>query len=283
MPESKLRHHRRSVIVIGCDDIGSAIACVLHRAGAAVVVVDTADPPWAHRGRSYADAWYVGGATLDAIDACFCGSVKSIPAILDRGDMIAATTWSWEGVAASLDPVAVIDTRAERATPAVAGRPEALQGVLAIGVGTTRVGGWRADAVIATGPLHATREWPAGRGERQCAHAAVAQIDAPHGGRFRTRHQIAERVDAGDVVGELGAFAVVATVAGVLTALAARGARIGPGHTLAEIDSRRDGVSCFGITPEARAIAHRVAAALRNTPQAPLPPPAAIERHALPA
>ena len=283
MLESKLRHHRRSAIVIGCDDIGSAIACVLHRAGAAVVVVDTADPPWARRGRSYTDAWYVGGATLDAIDACFCGSVKSIPAILDRGDMIAATTWSWEGVAASLDPVAVIDTRAERTTPAVARRPASLEGVLAIGVGTTRIGGWRADAVIAKGPSHATGEGPTGRGERQCAHAVVARIDAPHGGRFRTRHQIAERVDAGDVVGELGAFAVVATMAGVLTALAARGARIGPGHTLAEIDSHRDGVNCFGITPEARAIAHRVAAALRNTPHAPSRLPAAIERHALPA
>jgi hypothetical protein len=272
MPESQeLRHQRRSVIVIGCDDIGSAIACVLHRAGAAVVVVDSADPPWARRGRSYTDAWYVGGATLDAIDACFCGSVRSIPAILDRGDMIAATTWSWEGVAASLDPVAVIDTRAERATLTVARRPASLQGVLAIGVGTTRVGGWRADAVIAKGPSRATSESPTGRGEHRCAHAAVVRIDAPHGGRFRTRYQIAERVDAGDVVGELGAFAVVATMAGALTALAARGARIGPGHTLAEIDSRRDGVNCFGVTPEARAIAHRVGAVVRNATNYPSP------------
>lgn len=62
MPEWKLRHHRRSVIVIGCDDVGAAVACVLHRAGAAVVVVDAADPPWARRVRSYTDAWYVGGA-----------------------------------------------------------------------------------------------------------------------------------------------------------------------------------------------------------------------------
>src|SRR6478672_2845388 len=135
--------HRNSeravVVVVGCDDVGSAIAHAMHVADFAVVLVDDIDPPWIRRGRSYTDAWYVGGATLDAIDACFCGSVKSIPAILDRGDMIAATTWSWEGVAASLDPVAVIDTRAERATPAVARRPASLHGVLAIGVGTTRV------------------------------------------------------------------------------------------------------------------------------------------------
>src|SRR4051812_47987818 len=216
MPESKLRHPRQAIVVIGCDDVGSAIACVLHRGGAAVVIVDAADPPWARRGRSYTDAWYVGGATLDAIDACFCGSVKSIPAIMDRGDMIAATTWSWEGVAALLDPVAVIDTRAGHATAAVARRPPSLQGVVAIGVGTTRVGGWRADAVIAKDASNAGGESPAASGAARCAQGVVARIDAPHSGRFRTRHQIAERVDAGDVVGELGMSPVIAPMAGVL-------------------------------------------------------------------
>ena len=194
MPESKLRHHRRSVIVIGCDDIGSAIACVLHRAGAAVVVVDTTDPPWACRGRSYTDAWYVGGATLDAIDACFCGAVKSIPAILDRDDMIAATTWSWEGVAASLDPVAVIDTRPERATPAVARRPPSLQGVLAIGVGTTRVGGWRADAVIAKGPSRRWHGCADGARRTRCAHRTRTHA---RGNRFAPRRRELLRHHAG--------------------------------------------------------------------------------------
>ena len=282
MPETKQRNHRRPVIVIGCDAIGSAIACVLHRAGAAVVVVDAADPPWARRGMSYTDAWYVGGATLDAIDACFCGSLRSIPAILDRGDMIAATTWSWEGVAVALDPVAVVDARAGGAPAAVARGPASLEGVLAIGVGTTRVGGWRADVVVAprTAGAEAGQE---GCGEHRWAHAPAARIDAPHGGRFRTRHQIAERVDAGDIIGELGAFAVVAPMAGVVTALAARGARIAPGHTLAEIDPRGDDAQCFGITAQARAIGHQVAAALRKTTQPPSRQPATIEQHALPA
>jgi hypothetical protein len=271
MPELELQHHRQRIIVIGCDDIGSAIASVLHRGGAAVVLVDAADPPWARRGRAYTDAWYVGGATLDAVDACFCGSVKSIPAILDRGDMIAATTWSWEGVAASLHPVAVIDTRVEGPTGAVAHRPPELQGMLAIGVGTTRVGAWRADVVIAKSPSSATRESPAGSGETRSADGAVARIDAPRGGRFRTRHQIAERVECGDVIGELGMVPIVSATAGVLTALAARGARIDAGHTLAEIDPRCGAAHCFGIAPQTRAIAHRVGAAIRNATKGPLP------------
>jgi hypothetical protein len=208
--------------------------------------------------------------------------VRSIPAILDRGDMIAATTWSWEGVAVALDPVAVVDTRAGRATTAAARRPASLEGLLAIGVGTTRVGGWRADVVVAPDAARVD----AGQqrcGEHRSAHASAARIDAPFGGRFRTRHQIAERVDAGDIVGELGAFAVVAPMAGVVTALAARGARIAPGHTLLEVDPRGDDAHCFGITAQARAIGHQVAAALRRTTQPQSRPAAAIERHALPA
>ena len=216
MTDTKRQHGRRSIIVVGCDDVGSAIACILHRAGAAVVVVDGADPPWSRRGMSYTDAWYVGGATLDGVDACFCGSVKSISPVLDRGDMVAATTWSWQGVAAVVCPAAVIETRQGRVALPAQCRPATLENVLAIGVRATHVGGWPADVVIADGfaPLDGAR------GGGRIADTALSRIEAPHGGRFRTRHEIAERVDAGDVIGELGGFAVVARVTGVLPALA---------------------------------------------------------------
>jgi predicted deacylase len=260
MTDTKRQHGRRSIIVVGCDDVGSAIACILHRAGAAVVVVDGADPPWSRRGMSYTDAWYVGGATLDGVDACFCGSVKSISPVLDRGDMVAATTWSWQGVAAVVCPAAVIETRQGRVALPAQCRPATLENVLAIGVRATHVGGWPADVVIADG---FTRSDGA-RGDGRIADTALSRIEAPHGGRFRTRHEIAERVDAGDVIGELGGFAVVARVTGVLRALAARGARVAPGDMLAEVDGRNEPSNCFGITAEARAIAHRVAAAVRR-------------------
>lgn len=268
MTDTKRHHGRRSIIVVGCDDVGSAIACILHRAGAAVVVVDGADPPWSRRGMSYTDAWYVGGATLDGVDACFCGSVKSISPVLDRGDMVAATTWSWQGVAAVVCPAAVIETRQGRVALPAQCRPATLENVLAIGVRATHVGGWPADVVIADG---FTRSDGA-RGDGRIADTALSRIEAPHGGRFRTRHEIAERVDAGDVIGELGGFAVVARVTGVLRALAARGARVAPGDMLAEVDGRNEPSNCFGITAEARAIAHRVAAAVRRPIVEPGPP-----------
>ena len=213
MRANSSRGARPIVIVIGCDDVGSAVARRLHREGADVVIVDDADPPWPRRGMSYADAWYVGGATLEGIDACFCASVKSIPAVLARGDMIAATTWSWRGVAAAIGPVACFDLRDP---------------------------------------------------PRAIAHPDGYRVDAPHAGRFLTRLEIAERVVAGEIVGELGAFAVIAPVSGVLRALSARGARVAAGQTLIEVDPSGDPARCFGIEPFAAEVARSIAASLRH-------------------
>ena len=94
---------RPVVIVLGCGDVGSAVAFELHIAGFAVVLIDEADPAWHRRGMAFTNAWYVGNAELDGEGACFCASMRSIPSVL-ANRMIAATTWSWPGVAGLLPP-----------------------------------------------------------------------------------------------------------------------------------------------------------------------------------
>src|SRR5436190_10704245 len=138
---------RPAAIVIGCGDVGSAVAHALHRAGCGVVLVDHADPPWTRRGMAYTDAWYVGTAELAQVRACFCASVRSIPFVLDRRDMIAATTWSWQGVAAALQPIAIIDARVvKRQLPASIKTTDASS--LTIGLGPGFVAGVQADIAI---------------------------------------------------------------------------------------------------------------------------------------
>ncbi|NDP43608.1 MAG: hypothetical protein GZ089_12965, partial [Aromatoleum sp.] len=90
---------RPAVVVLGAGDVGSAVALALHRAGLAVVLCDEADPSWSRRGMAFTNAWYLGSAELDGDAAMFCASVKSIPLVLDGHRLIAATTWSWRGVA----------------------------------------------------------------------------------------------------------------------------------------------------------------------------------------
>jgi hypothetical protein len=218
------------VVVIGCDVIGSAVAHALHRCRFAVVLIDTADPPWPRRGMSYADAWYVGGATLEGVDACFCASIKSIPSVLRRRDMIVASTWSLPGVAAALGPVAVVDARSRSVIVSVA-----------------RLATFEQRVVIAADDI------PGGG----------ACVDAPVAGRFRTRRQIAERVEAGEFLGELGGSAIVAPAAGVLRGLTARGARVLAGQMIAEIDRSGEAQRCYGIDTRARGVGARVSLALK--------------------
>jgi len=135
---------RPVAIVLGCGDVGSAVALALHQAGLAVVLADEADPSWHRRGMAFTNAWYVGNAELESEGACFCASLKSIPSILARR-MIAATTWSWPGVAAALEPEILVDARGRKRRGA-----EALRGRVphAVGIGAGFVPGESVDLTI---------------------------------------------------------------------------------------------------------------------------------------
>lgn len=216
----------RLAIVLGCGDVGSAAACALHRAGFAVALSDEADPPWHRRGMAFTNAWYLGNAELDGEGACFCASLKSMPSILARR-MIAATTWSWQGIAAAFETSVLVDARGPRRRNDVGARGRVqvtLADTLVSGVGTSFT------------------------------------TEAPRAGRFMTERRIGETVRAGEVVGAIGSDAVTAAANGVLLGLAARGARIEIGDPLVEIDSVRANHACFGITEEARRAALRVLA-----------------------
>ena len=265
MRNAKYEHDRPVVIVLGCDEIGSAVAHAAHCAGYAVILIDGVDPGWARRGNSYVDAWYVGGATLEHVDACFCASARSIGPVLARTDMVAATTWSWQGVAQTVMPRAVIETR-QCATPRATCRPPLLENVLTIGVRSRTVGGWPADVVISGAP--ASDSIPDST-TRIGARRNPVRILVPHTGRFRTRLEITDWVDEGEVVGEVGAFAAIAPASGVLIALAARGARLVAGQLIAEIDTTATIGAAFGIMPDARRIALEVTGAIRRGAIAP--------------
>lgn len=227
-------------IVLGCGDVGSAVAVALHQADFAVVLVDEADPAWHRRGMAFTNAWYVGNAELDGIGACFCASIKSIPSVLTQR-MIAATTWSWPGVAGVLAPTILVDTREakRRGTEVPRGRLP-----FTIGVGSGFVPGADVDLAIA---LDAEASWT---------------IEAARAGRFVTERRIGDAVRRGQIVGGLGGAAIVAPAGGALLGLAARGARIEPGDRLIEIDPAGVPHRCYGIGARQRQIAADVMAAI---------------------
>jgi len=261
---------RSVAIVLGSGDVGSAVALSLHRAGLAVVLCDEADPAWSRRGMALTNAWYVGSAELDGEAAVFCASVKSIPAVLARPRLIAATTWSWRGVAETFAATALVDARMRKRRDGDDLRAGAPGGLLAIGLGPGFVAGGNTDIAVetawgdrlgtvltsgATLPFAGEPRLLGGAGRERFVYSPVA-------GRFATDCRIAARVRGGEVVGAVGTRTIVAPLDGVLRGLAARGARVAEGTKIVEVDPRGDPALCYGTGERPRAIAAGVVAAL---------------------
>ncbi len=285
---------RQVMIVIGSGEIGSAIAVILQRAGYAVVLCDDVDPAWARRGMSFTNAWYVGNAELDGDAAVFCASVKSIPAVLKRERLIAATTWSWMGIAEALDPIAVVDSRTRRRDGGDGPKTRARAGVLTIGIGAGFVAGCDVDLAIEPAPggrvgMIAERGTAVESGDTAAIASAIGEriVHAPRAGRFATSRRIGDRVIEGEIVGVLGTTSIAAPIGGVLRGLSARGARVAVGDPIVEVDPRGDPVLCFGLEERALATARGVEAALasvvasRSLSGAPREAAAAAERDGL--
>lgn len=253
-------------IVLGCGEVGSAVAWTLDAAGLAVVLVDEVDPAWHRRGMSFTNAWYIGNAELEGKGACFCASVKSIPSVLARG-MIAATTWSWPGIASALAPVVLVDTRrrGRRGTEALRGRVGT-----AIGIGPGFVAGESVDLAfdtpsgmecVAGGDVRSATLSPVD-GDPSRADVAPHVVSCSRRGRFATGLRIGAAVRAGQVVGAVDGGAICAPASGVLLGLTARGARVEPGDELVEIHAERMVHECFGIPEGARGVAATVLSAI---------------------
>jgi len=263
--------HARSVaIVIGADHVGSAAAVALHRAGIDAVICDDIDPPWARRGMSFTNAWYFGNAELDGETAVCCASAKSIPSLLRREGVIAATPWSWRGIAFALNPIAIVQSRPTTRHEAGTFRARAPEAAITVGIGDGYTAGVDVDIAIASSPddvdgtivADQTTGFDARTGRLGVTAEGSWFLRAPVAGRFATNRRIGEPVRHGHVIGAIGSMEVVAPIDGVLRGLSARGAAVFEGVVVAEVDPRGDPALCFGIDEHAWGLAQRVVAAL---------------------
>ena len=247
-------------IILGCGDVGSAVAVTLHRAGFAVVIADEADPPWHRRGMTFTDAWYTGIAELDGEGACFCASLKSVPSILARR-MIAATTWSWPGIAAAFEPALLVDARGRKrhGYDNMRGRAPF---TICIGSGVADAGLVDMAIPAMSAESGATESAAADQVSRDRVavntDGGASTIEARRHGRFMTDRRIGDTVRKGEVVGGLGNDPIRAPSRGVLLGLAARGARIEPGDILVEVDPVGAEHECYGVSKDAGRTARRV-------------------------
>ncbi|HEU5002941.1 MAG TPA: xanthine dehydrogenase [Actinomycetota bacterium] len=260
-----------AVIVRGSGDVGSAIAHRLFSSGYRVVIHDGPSPSAPRRGMAFTDAVFDGSATLEGVEARRVDDPAGLVAALAGRAWVPVCVADLEAVLAAVPAAVLVDARMrKRATP------QAQIGLapLTIGVGPNFVAGQTTDLVIETSwgdqlgtVITAGRSLDlAGEPRTYGGHARDRFVYAPAGGVFRTGHNIAEVVEAGEVIATLDGAELVAPLPGILRGLVHDGVTIAAGTKCIEVDPRGDPAFVRGIGERPGAIARGVRAAIEGWP-----------------
>jgi hypothetical protein len=259
----------KPVLVLGTDDIASAVGHALASDGVPILLVRDPEVPVLRRAASFDDALELGSVRLDGLTA-----YATDPLSADRlGAMLAVTHLDPEML---IDPArfeGVIDARVRRGP-----RGPGLRGELgfAIGLGPGFAAGETVDIAVETAPEAAGRIVRGGTTRLPPAESSLLVGDdgqclvrAPRSGLWWTFRDIGEMLEEGAVAGLCAGIQVPAPVAGCLTGLVRRGTWMRAGMQLLEIDPRPEAERCGGISPRGAGIAAATVAAVRELWQSP--------------
>lgn len=259
---------RRSglAMVLGTNEIASAVAVHLERAGFGVVLSHDPNPPVIRRGMAFHDALWGEIMEIEGIRAEPADRASEVLAIAALSDRVAVTRLGLADLMVLAPFDLIVDARLHK----YATTPDLLPlARLSIGLGPGFTAGVDCTLAVETRPARTigllTRgttaepdgvpELLAGIGEERFARAA-------HSGRWHTAMPIGARVYRGMAIGRLDCVVVKAPIDGVVRGLVRDGFEVCEGDKLIEIDPRnRWQVKWSGIDARARAIAETVAMA----------------------
>ena len=220
---------KSSVLVLGVNELASAVARTLLLSGHAVALHQSAPETVLRRKMSFADAWWDGVATLGGVEARRVGrdaellsgltSGMFVP-VLCQADLAAVARWPWD---------VVVDARE--------GGGERCDTELTIVLGPGASAGEDCDLVIEVGgpdPGAVLRAGCAKGGPRAFSRFDTA-VRAPASGVFRSEKVIGEVVRAGEMIGLVGTALVVAPCDGRLRGLVRPPREMLAGALLAEV------------------------------------------------
>jgi xanthine dehydrogenase accessory factor len=253
-------------VVLGTNEIASAIAVHLHRNRLGVVLSHDPMPPVIRRKMAFYDALFDDAVSVDGVAGERADTSLEIRAALNRGRTAIITELGLLDliVIQSLD--VLIDARMQKCHTTPDLRPLAR---FTIGVGPAFSGGMNCDAAIETrhgkagriirnGSTEVSDGVPrllGGRGSERFVRAEIP-------GRWHTAIEIGTRVFKDFIVGYLGNIPVRAPFDGVLRGVIRDGTEVPAGVKLLEIDPRGRHATWSGIDARAQAIAKGARAAL---------------------
>jgi xanthine dehydrogenase accessory factor len=265
----------KCVLVCGVGERASAVARRLLGEGYAVVLHQETPPRTLRRRMSFADAWFDGIATLNAVEARLARSSSEflrgmqtrqfIPVLL-RPFAEVVERWPWDAIIAAPD-------EHDRPPPRLLDLAE-----LTISIAEGAVPGADCDlAILAEGPDPGAVLRPGEtRPNRPPAYDRRAlerwDVIAPCAGVLDAMTAIGERVRAGDAIACLGGEEILAPVGGRVSGLARPEQRAFPGMPVAEI-TVADTAPVAGVSDRNKLIARSVAFVLEMEGQGWTPVP----------
>ena len=230
-----------TALIRGIGDVGSAVALTLLNAGHRVVLIDATQPTHCRRAASFTDAAYDGTKTLDGVLGKVCVHAKDLPRMIANQETIPIVLSEDLPPDVSTWADVLIDARMRKRVI-----PEDQRGIarLAIGIGPNFEAGKNADIVIES-------EWGEQLGhviERGASRPFTGQprkiegygeeryVYAPSEGLFVTVYEIGARVRAGESIGDIDGFPVVALIDGWIRGITRPGIKVRAGTKLVDID-----------------------------------------------
>jgi hypothetical protein len=259
---------RLFAVILGTNEVASAIALQLVRAGHGVMLSHDPDPPVIRRKMAFHDALYADTAQLEDVVAERVDDGLQVHQASVRPPRIMVTRLGL----LDLLPVRAIDVlidarlQKHRLTPDLRRLARA-----SVGLGPGFCAGVNCDIAVETRPgkigLVTGARWtdPAdGIAGALGDIGAERFVHAPFAGRWHTPVEIGTRVYKDLVLGHLSGEPVLAPRDGILRGIVRDGSEVASGVKLIEIDPRGRDAQWTGTDARGRAIAAAVMAAIRQ-------------------
>lgn len=256
----------RFAVVLGTNEVASAIGVHLHREGFCVVLSHDPNPPVMRRKMAFHDALFGDTARVENVIGERIESTMDVFKALGCPHHVLVT---WLGLS-DLLPVRSIDVlidarmQTREVTPNLRGMTR-----LSIGLGPGFSPSANCDVAIETrqdrlGQI--VREgWTSAQDDGGALGGVGIErlVHSPHDGRWHTPVEIGTRIYKGFVVGHLSGVPVTAPYDGILRGIVRDGCDVAAGVALAEIDPRGRHAQWTGIDAQGQALAQATLAAIR--------------------
>ena len=245
------------VIVRGGGDIASGIVHRLYRAGFKVVVLEIEKPLTIRRKVSFSEAIYDGEIEIEGVRAILAKDLDDIKDILEKGFVPVYIDHNGD-IIKELKPLAVVDAILAKVNLGTNKK----MAPITIGVGPGFEAGVDVDLVVETQRGHNLGKviYKGKAAENTgipgdvMGYREERVLRATGDGIVKVFHNIGDKVEAGDIICQIGDNQVIAGISGILRGIIKEDLYVYKGLKIGDIDPRNVVEHAFTISDKARAV-----------------------------